>query len=85
MQSVEFKYHKVSKWLDIGNVSELNKTRKQLGSSIEVLDKQNESIYFFEEFVVKFFSDSVINSNRVKRANLLNNLVPTIIDSSTNF
>jgi len=85
MQSVEFKYHKVSKWLDIGNVSELNKTRKQLGSSIEVLDKQNESIYFFKEFVIKFFSDSSINSNRVKRANLLNTLVPTIIDSSTNF
>ena len=85
LDTVEFNYHKINKWLDIGNVNELNKTRNELGSSIEVLDKKNESIYFFEDFVIKFFSDSNINKNRVERAALLNGLVPDIISSSKHF
>jgi choline kinase len=72
-------------WFDIGNTTELNKTRKVLHSSIEVLDKVDESIFFFEEFVIKFFSNSTINKNRVTRATNLGNLVPSIIDSTENF
>lgn len=85
LKNVNFKFHKINKWLDIGNVNELNETRKYFGSSIEVLDKLNESIYFFDDFVVKFFSDQNINKNRVKRALTLNGLVPDIINSSSNF
>ena len=85
LKTTNFKFHKINKWLDMGNVNELNKTRKYFGSSIEVLDKLNESIYFFDDFVIKFFSDSNINNNRVKRALKLNGLVPDIIDSSSNF
>ena len=85
LKNVNFKFHKINKWLDMGNVNELNKTRKYFGSSIEVLDKLNESIYFFDDFVVKFFSDQNINKNRVKRALTLDGLVPNIINSSSNF
>jgi choline kinase len=84
---VGFKYLQVDKnsWFDIGNTTELNKTRKAFHSNIEVLDKKDESIFFFEDFVIKFFADSTINKNRVDRAFKLRGLVPDIIDSTENF
>tara|TARA_R110002020_G_scaffold462548_3_gene682119 strand:+ start:1412 stop:2947 length:1536 start_codon:yes stop_codon:yes gene_type:complete len=85
LKSVDFKFKKINKWLDIGNVTELNKTRKHFSSNIEVLDKQNESIYFFDNFVIKFFSDAVISKNRVSRALNLYPFVPKILNSTTNF
>ena len=47
LNNVTFSFHKINNWLDIGNTNELDKTRKYFGSSIKVLDKDNESIYFF--------------------------------------
>lgn len=85
LKTQKFNFHKVNNWLDIGNTTELNKTRKYFGSSIKVLDKDNESIYFFNNFVIKFFSNPTINKNRVKRALMLKGLVPNIIKSSSNF
>ena len=72
-------------WYDIGNTTELAKTRKSFKASIEVLDKKDESIFFFENFVIKFFADSTVNKNRVIRANNLKELVPNIIESTENF
>ena len=72
-------------WFDIGNTTELNKTRKVFYSNIEVLDKVDESIFFFDNFVIKFFSNSTISKNRVTRAFNLENLVPKILDSTENF
>ena len=82
---VTFNFHKINNWLDIGNTTELNKTREYFGSSIKVLDKNNESIYFFNDFVIKFFSDKNINKNRIERASMLNGLVPDILGSTQNF
>lgn len=80
-----YKHINFGDWFDIGNTSELVKTRKAFKSSIEVLDKKDESIFFFEDFVIKFFADSVINNNRVIRANNLKGLVPKIVGSTENF
>ena len=87
VSEVEFRYAKIEsgKWFDIGNTSELLKTRKSFDSSIDVLDKKDESIFFFEDFVIKFFADREINRKRVIRAKNLNLLVPEILDSSDNF
>ena len=85
LNKVTFNFHKINNWLDVGNTTELNKTREYFNSNIKVLDKNNESIYFFDDFIVKFFSDQNINKNRVKRASTLNGLVPNIISSSSNF
>lgn len=82
---VTFNFHKINNWLDIGNTTELNKTREYFGSSIKVLDKNNESIYFFNDFVIKFFSDKKINKNRIERASMLKGLVPDILGSTQNF
>ena len=80
-----FKCYETKGWFDIGNTSKLKETQDHFNSTIKVLDKDNESIYFFDDFVVKFFSDQNINKNRVKRALTLSGLVPNIINSSSNF
>jgi choline kinase len=87
LSKVDFYYNEVDygNWFDIGNTSELIKTRKKFSSSIDVLDKKDESIFFFDKFVIKFFYDKNINNNRVIRANNLKSLVPKIIDSTENF
>jgi len=72
-------------WYDVGNTTELFKTKNSFKSNIEVLDKKDESIFFFDDFVIKFFSDSKINSNRVMRASYLKGLVPEIKGSTENF
>jgi choline kinase len=81
----EGKYIEGNNWFDIGNTSELNKTRKSFHSNIEVLDKVDESIFFFDDFVIKFFANPVITKNRVVRAYNLGDLVPEILSSTENF
>jgi hypothetical protein len=76
---------KENHWFDIGNTTELSKTKKAFHSSIEVLDKVDESIFFFDNFVIKFFSNSTVNKNRVARAYNLGDLVPEMINSTENF
>jgi choline kinase len=85
MLSEKFEIVEVNQWFDIGNNGELLETRKQFQSSYDVLDKPQESIYFFDDFVIKFFSDSKIAQNRVERAKFLSNLVPEIVDTKNNF
>lgn len=72
-------------WFDVGNVTELNRTKKSFHSNIEVLDKKDESIFFFDEFIIKFFYNKEICQNRVSRALKLNGLVPEILDHTENF
>jgi NDP-sugar pyrophosphorylase family protein len=87
LPKIDFHYKEINhgNWFDIGNTSELIKTRKSFKGSIEVLDKKDESIFFFKDFVIKFFANSTINKNRVIRAANLKNLVPDVIDSTENF
>lgn len=72
-------------WLDIGNSSSLKKAREYTGNSVTVLDKNEESIFIFKEFVIKFFHDKKIAENRVFRANSLGNCVPKILEHRNNF
>ena len=72
-------------WYDIGNTTELANARKFFTSDVEILDKKDESIFFFDDFVIKFFYDEKVNLNRVLRANLLKGLTPKIISYSENF
>jgi hypothetical protein len=68
-------------WKDIGNVKAL----MQVQGSHEVLFKAGESIFVFDAFVVKFFSDSQTALNRAKRANLLKGFVPKLEAAKGNF
>ena len=85
LPTTEIKVFKVDKWYDTGNVESLNKTRKAFESSYRVLDKYEEAIYFVDNYVIKFFSDSRICVYRVARAELLKGLVPMVLDASKNF
>tara|TARA_R110000803_G_scaffold207155_3_gene274902 strand:+ start:250 stop:1863 length:1614 start_codon:yes stop_codon:yes gene_type:complete len=81
----EFDLQYANFWHDIGNLDDLKTTRSIIGDNINVLDKYNESIFFIDNHVIKFFNDELVLENRIKRANILSHCTPTIIDHSKNF
>lgn len=82
---IKFEYKIFDFWYDIGNVSSLWNARENIKDKFHILDKNDESIFIFDDYVIKFFYDQSICDNRIKRANILKNLVPKIVDSSKNF
>jgi hypothetical protein len=85
LENTNFKFLSTDEWYDIGNVGELEKTKTNFKAEASVLEKKEESIYFFEDSVIKFFKNKTIAENRVKRASHLAGLTPQILDSSSNF
>ena len=78
--------YKEFEWYDIGNVESLQKTRKDLSSTLNVLDKNDEAIFIINNNIIKFFYNSTIVNNRVKRATShLKGLVPEITGFTSNF
>ena len=77
--------YKFDDWLDIGNSSELKRAREKIYDKFEILDKVDESIFLFDDFVIKFFYDKKICKNRVDRCKNLSGLTPKIIGHSDNF
>jgi dTDP-glucose pyrophosphorylase len=67
-------------WFDTGNTSTLTKTREAYiePHSPNILEKENEAIWFIGNSVVKYSDDKSFISNRVKRANELKGFVPEI-------
>ena len=84
-KGVIFRNEDFSKWLDIGNMDSLNVARENIPDKFDLLDKADESISIFDEYVIKFFHNSEIAANRIKRANILEGIVPEIIDSKECF
>ncbi|MBA4319484.1 MAG: hypothetical protein C0412_13870 [Flavobacterium sp.] len=82
---IGFKAVDFKKWYDTGNVECLQKARQEINDTFYILDKMGESIFLFDKFVVKFFSDKELVVKRVKRAKILKGLVPKIEDSRNNF
>lgn len=80
-----FEVEEFPSWRDIGNIDGLNIARKEMTDKFKNLDKPGESIYIFENFVVKFYHDKSVVSERVERAKLLKSLVPTIEAQEGNF
>ena len=73
------------KWHDIGNIESLHKARIEIEDSFRILDKPDESIFIFDKFVVKFFSNEKTVAERVERGRILNGLVPKIEGYTKNF
>jgi len=80
-----FKLIEFSWWFDIGNTAVLHHARKTIGDHFDNLDKVDESIFLFDDFVIKFFADEKIAKNRVERARILNGLVPKVDAATKNF
>lgn len=85
MFDLEWNFFNFKNWLDIGNVSALKDARNKIKDKFHILDKKDESIFIFDDSVVKFFHNEVLCKNRVERTKFLGDLVPKIIDSSSNF
>ena len=81
----DFQIVEMDNWHDIGNVSELEKTRSNFKESFDVLDKPRENIYFLEDSVVKFFHDKSLTQKRTKRAEILTGLVPDLTGATDHF
>ena len=73
-------------WYDAGNKKELQRAKKDFASKDDpnILEKSDESIWFMNDKVVKYFKDETIASNRVKRANRLKGYVPNITGHTKN-
>ncbi len=82
---VSFAVREFKEWFDTGNVESLHQARAQVTDSFHILDKLGESILIFDDFVVKFFHDQQTIQNRVKRAKILDGLVPKIEAAGQNF
>lgn len=81
-----FKVHELPIWYDMGNVNSLDIARKaMLTDDFHVLDKLAESIYKVNGSVIKFFSDSKILQDRVKRVSYLKESVPELTGVRKNF
>lgn len=80
-----FKPMPVETWFDVGNTEGLNIARQKINDSFHILDKPDESIFLFDSFVIKFFSNQEIAENRVKRTKFLAGLTPKIIGNKGNF
>jgi choline kinase len=81
----DFSVVAIDEWYDIGNIDSLKVTRSKIKGTIHVLDKEDENIFMFDEFVIKFFYNKKVCYDRVLRTQNLQGLVPVLLGSSENF
>jgi NDP-sugar pyrophosphorylase family protein len=81
----DFGVIKIDDWYDIGNIDALRRTRSKIKGTIHVLDKEDENIFLFDEFVIKFFYNKKVCYDRVSRTENLKGLVPNLLGSTENF
>jgi dTDP-glucose pyrophosphorylase len=81
----DFSIVHLDEWYDIGNVDSLKRTRSKIKGTIHVLDKEDENIFVFSDFVIKFFYNKKICSDRVLRSKSLEGLIPKLLESTENF
>jgi CTP:phosphocholine cytidylyltransferase-like protein len=68
------------KWYDAGNIDSLNQIKKiSENKNFNILDKEDELIWFVNNRVIKFHKDSRLIKKKVNRSNKLNNFVPKVI------
>lgn len=80
-----FKIKKL-KWLDAGNLDDLNKTREYFKDTPLSLQKNNNEITYKEgDLFIKFTPNKTVLENRVKRATILKNKIPSNLKSTSNF
>jgi NDP-sugar pyrophosphorylase family protein/thiamine kinase-like enzyme len=85
-RGIKFKTVGADFWYDVGNVQSLKKTREKIYDKFDILDKDDESIFIWDDkFVVKFFSDKKTASNRVERLNHLHGHGPKLLGQTDNF
>jgi len=84
-QGINFNYREFPSWIDIGSTKNLNLAKIKFNNEVSTLEKNNESVAFVGNSVVKFFADENIVKERVIRSNFLENLIPKIEQKSKYF
>lgn len=71
-------------WFDTGNLEALKQTREYFKCDIDanILEKEDEAIWFVNDKVIKFSIDETFIANRVQRAKSIKNFIPEIQDST---
>ena len=72
-------------WFDTGSLEGYHAAHKHFSKEAFDFSKDDEFLYFVNSKVIKFFADSKITQNRVKRAIALKDLCPQIIGVTHNF
>lgn len=80
-----FQYIEVPKFYDTGNVESYKQCLEAFDPQFDVLPKNNESLCFFPDRVIKFQADSVINKKRYERGLILQPHVPRILHATDHF
>ncbi len=80
-----FKIKKL-KWLDTGNLDDLNKSKQYFNDKPLSLQKDNNEITYREgNLFIKFTPEKSILQNRIERAKILNDFIPPNFNSVSNF
>ena len=73
-------------WKDTGNLNsyKIAKSKYSNKNQPNILEKQNESIWFHKNFVIKFSNDLKFISKRIERSKIINRFVPKILSFGKN-
>lgn len=84
---VMFYNKSINDWFDIGNSKSLSDAKNyfEKETNFKILDKEEENIFLFNDYVIKFFFNANIVKNRVDRLKHLKNYGPELINSTENF
>lgn len=73
-----FRPRVIDTWYDVGSVAGLQVARSAFKKKLPTLEKRDESIFYADGVVLKFFADEEVARARVERAGLLSPSVPSI-------
>lgn len=85
LDGCSFEYNVLSQWYDTGNLTSYYALKSAFDSKYTVLEKDNESLCFVGDKVIKFINDKDVNAKRIERGKLLHPHSPEIINHSANF
>ena len=84
-EEIHFSYKVFDDWYDTGNLDSYCILKNTIKSKITVIEKNYESICFFDDKVIKFINDKIINKKRYERGLSLYPLSPKILAYTENF
>ena len=79
------KHVTVDDWTDTGSIDSIMNARKKFDDSLDILYKNNQSIFIINDKVIKYFTEEGITEKLKKRASLLDKFTPCIIDVTEHF
>jgi NDP-sugar pyrophosphorylase family protein len=82
---IKLNYKIIYDWYDMGTIKTFNKANEYLKCNYNILHKNNESLCFLDNKVIKFFYNKNIIKNRVERGKMLYPLGPQILDYNDNY